>query len=307
MMYDAREVADRAPSADPAPRLTVRDAWTRPGHRRDPARRDQPSRPFQDRLDGALVDVGVHRVVAYRDVVDAHFGGHPYTARRGIDKLKRAGLLEERQAKGPQGGTFSVLTTTRGGAKLAQKLAVRRGYAARQQAWSGLGRAADLPHDIAIYRAAADARDRIAERKGVVSRIRLDAELRRTVARRSERVRATHGRAAADRERRRAARDLGLPVRDDGRVLYPDAQLEYSTGDGRDPGRVNIEIATEHYRDSAVAQKALAGFAVYAASSKAAGAVSSGLKKAARALARAAGSGGGGGGGRDPDPASVEL
>ena len=70
---------------------------------------------------------------------------------------------------------------------------------------------------------------------------------------------------------------------------------------------MNIEIATEHYRDSAVAQKALAGFAVYAASSKAAGAVSSGLKKAARALARAAGSGGGGGGGRDPDPASVEL
>ena len=193
MMRDARDMADRGRSAAPAPRLTVRDAWSRPGNRRDPERRDQPPRPFQDRLDGTLVDVGVHRAVAYRDVVDAHFGGHPYTARRGVDKLKRAGLLEERKAKGPQGGTFTVLTATRGGAQLAQKLAVRRGYDARQQAWSGLGRAADLPHDIAIYRAVADARHRIEERKGSVSRIRLDAELRRTVAQRSERVRATHG------------------------------------------------------------------------------------------------------------------
>ena len=180
MMRDAREVADRARPADPPPRLTVRDAWSRPGYRGDPERRDQPPRPFQDRLDGTLVDVGVHRVVAYRDVVDAHFGGHPYTARRGVDKLKRAGLLEERKAKGPQGGTFTVLTATRGGAQLAQKLAVRRGYAPRQQAWSGLGRAADLPHDIAIYRAAADARDRIAERKG--SRVPHPARRRTCVA-----------------------------------------------------------------------------------------------------------------------------
>ena len=307
MMRDARDVADRGRSAAPAPHLTVRDAWSRPGSRRDPERPDQPPRPYQDRLDGTLVDVGVHRAVAYRDVVDAHFGGHPYTARRGVDKLKRAGLLEERKAKGPQGGTFTVLTATRGGAQLAQKLAVRRGYAARQQAWSGLGRTADLPHDIAIYRAVADARHRIEEQKGSVSRIRLDAELRRFVAQRSERVRASHGRAAADRERRHAARELGLPVRADGRVLYPDAQLEYSTADGRDPGRVNIEIATENYRDSAVAQKASAGFAIYAASPKAVGAVSSGLKTAARALAKTGGSGGGGGGGRDPDPASVEL
>ena len=141
---------------------------------------------------------------------------------------------------------------------------------------------------------------------GAVSRIRLDAELRRAVNGRAERARATHGRKAADRERRRVAGDLDLPVRDDGRVLYPDAQIEYAGEDGRDPGRVNIEIVSEHYREGSVAQKALAGFAIYGANNAAGRAVASGLARAARSLAKSGDSGGGAAGRRD-DPASVEL
>lgn len=302
MRHDPR---DQTPERTARP-IPARDAHARAG-RRPPKDQGGPRRPFQDRLDGALVDVGIHRAVAYRDIVDAHFGGHPYAARRGIDKLKRAGLLEEQKAKGPQGGTFSVLTATREGAQLARKLAARRGYDPAQQAWSGLGRGPDLVHDLAIYRAVRDTRDRLAaQNKSVVSRIRLDAELRSTVARRSERVRATHGSAAADTERRRAAREQDLPVEADGRVLYPDAQIEYLDSEGREGGRVNIEIATEHYRESSVAQKAAAGFAVSASGPGAGRAVAGGLKKAAAALAKADRSGGGGGG-RSDDPASVEL
>ena len=58
----------------------------------------------------------------------------------------------------------------------------------------------------------------------------------------------------ADLARRRAARDLGLPVLETGQVLYPDAQVEYQD-EGGDIGRVNIEIATEHYRSGDVAAK----------------------------------------------------
>ena len=308
MRHDARDALDDGRSAEPATRFAVRTARSRSGHRKEASGRKDPPRPFQDRLDGALADVGIHRAVAYRDLVDAHFGGHPYAGRRGVDKLKRAGLLEERKAKGPKGEPFTVLTATREGASLARKLARRRGYHRRQEAWAGLGREPDLVHDVVIYRAVRDVRDRLAgEGRGSVSRIRLDAELRRAVNGRAERVRATHGPEAAARERRRVAEDIGLPVRNDGRVLYPDAQIEYAGEDGRDPGRVNIEIATEHYREGAVAQKALAGFAVYAANNAAGRTVASGLARAARSLARSGDSGGGGAAGRRDDPASVEL
>ena len=310
MRYDPGDAPERTPSvttARDASRLRGRDASRRPGHRRA-VPRDRPARPIQDRLNGAMVDIGIHRAVAYRDIVDAHFDGHPYAGRRGIDKLIRSGLVKEHKAEGPQGGKYAVLTATPAGAALTASLAPQRGYHAQQTAWSGLGRAPDLNHDIAIYRALTDARARIEDGNGAISRVRLDAELRSTVARRSERVRATDGRAAADRERQRVARELGLPVQPDGTVLYPDAQLEVSHGDGREPGRVNIEIATEHYRDSAVAEKASAGFQVYAASAKASRTVSSGLAKAARSLAKAGDSGAGrGGAGGARDPASVEL
>ena len=307
MRHDPRDALDTGRAIDPAPRLAVRTARSRSGHRREASGRPHPPRPFQDRLDGTLVDVGLHRAVAYRDLVDAHFGGHPYAGRRGVDKLKRAGLLEERKAKGPKGAPFAVLTATREGAALARKLSRQRGYHPRQEAWAGLGREPDLTHDVAIYRAVRDVRARLAdENRGAVSRIRLDAELRRAVNGRAERARATHGRKAADRERRRVAGDLDLPVRDDGRVLYPDAQIEYAGEDGRDPGRVNIEIVSEHYREGSVAQKALAGFAIYGANNAAGRAVASGLARAARSLAKSGDSGGGAAGRRD-DPASVEL
>ena len=75
--------------------------------------------------------------------------------------------------------------------------------------------------------------------------MRLDAELKSTIARHSETTRVRYGRDAADTERRRAAQDLGLPIDEHGRVLYPDAQLEYTDEDGR-IGRVNVEVASGH-------------------------------------------------------------
>lgn len=302
--YDARSHEPRT-RPGPARRRTPQPR-ARPGHRRE-VRRDRPGRSFEDRLNGALLDVALHRAVAYRDLVDAHFGGHPYAARRGVDRLKRSGYLEEHRVKGPKGnGHFTVLSATKGGAKLAERVATHRGLDPQQRAWAGIGKATDLTHDVAIYRATLAERTKLEEQGATVSRVRLDAELRGIVASRSERARATGGKEAADAARRLAARELGLPVLEDGRVLYPDAQLEYARSDD-DRGRVNIEIATEHYRADAVAAKALAGFAVYGSSSSAGRAVASGFRKAARSLARSADSGGGGAGGRDPDPASVEL
>ena len=286
----------------------VRDAPVPP--RRRGARgeaRDPKPRSLQERLDGALVDVAVHRAISYSDIVRQHFGGHPYAARRGVDRLVRAGYLAQSREPGPKGGTFLVLHATRRGADRARSLAASGGLDPDQRAWSGIGRKADLVHDVAIYRAVRDHRAQLVDVGARVTRIRLDAELRGIVARHSEEARARAGKRAADAARRDAARDLGLPVLDNGKVLYPDAQVEYLNPAG-DVGRVSIEIATEHYKPEAVAAKARAGFAVHAANGRAGRNILAGLATLAGLAGKAAADAdGGGGGARGDDPASVEL
>ena len=56
--------------------------------------------------------------------------------------------------------------------------------------------------------------------------------------------------------------ELGLPVNEQGRVLHPDPQLEYTDAEGRT--RVNIEVASGHYRNSSILAKSEAGFALHA-------------------------------------------
>ena len=129
--------------------------------------------------------------------------------------------------------------------------------------------------------------------------IRLDTELKSAVARGSEAARLKDGKRAADAERHRTAAELGLPVDDEGHVLYPDAQIEYTDSEGR-TGRVNIEVASGNYREGAIKVKAAAGFALHANG------------PAAARLLRTLGLGGGGDrsslrGPADRDPAAVEL
>ena len=224
-------------------------------------------------MEAALVDVSIHRTVAYRDMVAVHFGGHPYAARRAIDRLKTQGLLQERTATAPRGGSFQTLAATGKGARHARAAAAHYGFDAAQLCRSGWGRPRDAAHDVAIYRAVRAAREELAAHGATARRIRLDGELRGIVARRSETARTRAGRAAADAERRRAATEYQLPIGPDGKVLFPDAQLEYTLTDedGHDTfGRVNVEVISPHYRAATVAAKAAAGFALFGSNGRAA-------------------------------------
>ena len=255
----------------------------RTGHRREHDARE-PARSIGARKRAATADVGMYRAVSYQDLSEQHFDGHPYATRRAVDQLVRRGLVREHQAKGPHGGTYTVLTATPDGARSAQRAARDAGHDAGQQTWSGLVKPAELPHDTAVYRAATRERARIEAGGGRVTRVRIDAELKQQVARATETARAAGGRRAADEARRTAAQALGLPVQD-GRVMYPDAQLEHEDRDGRS-GRVNVEIASEHYHAAAITAKAGAGFAMHGSSGRA-------IRNIARAIDRSGGSGGG--------------
>ena len=272
-----------------------RDGQQRNGHRReyDPTAKRQT---FQDRTDRAIADVGMYRNVAYSDVVHAHFGGNPYAARRGVDQMVRSGQAQEHTVKGPQGGNYKVLTLTERGVERAQSVARDQGLDPKQKAWSGLVKPRELQHDLAVFRAASIERQKLLEQGATIKRVRIDAELKREVASATESARARGGKEAADAARVEAAEALGLPVKD-GRVEYPDAQLEYLDVEGRS-GRVNVEVATEHYSAKSIAAKAAAGFAVHGSSGRA-------MSRIARSLGQDEGGGGGGGGGRDKG--SIEI
>ena len=231
------------------------------GHRAevDP-RRDRIT--FQERLDRSLLDIGVYRAVSLRDLVNSHFDGHPYVARRAVDALKRDGFLLEHTLYGPNGKPFKAVSLTPAGASLASQRAAKQGLDPQQETWAGLVKKTELDHDLAIYPAARAEIAKLHKEGATIRRIRIDAELKKIISQRSEAARARGGKAAADLERIAAAKDLGLPIDDDGKVVYPDAQIEYDNSDGIG-GRANIEVVSDSYRAGAVAAKNQAGFSLY--------------------------------------------
>ncbi len=274
-MFDRLDILTRDDSRSPTPiptrsRSDREREQPRMGHRREYEPR-QDKRGFQERVEGALADVGMYRNVSYRDLVESQFGGHPYTARRAVDRMIRDGHVREHQAKGPRGGTYKVLTLTEAGARKARDYAVEQGFDKEQQTWSGLVKRGELSHDTAVYRAARIEQRRLLEQGARIRRVRIDAEMKKQVARATERARATEGRAAADAARRKAAQDLELPMQQ-GRVVYPDAQIEYLDSEGRS-GRVNVEIASEHYSGRTITAKARAGFQMHGSGGRAIAAI----------------------------------
>ncbi len=298
-MFDPRDLATDPRRTVTRPRrdhTKEREQRERSGYRREYDPRTE-RKNFQDRTDRAVAEVGMYRSVAYRDLAEAHFDGHPYAARRAVDRMVRAGHVREHSAEGPQGGTYKVLTLTERGVERAERVAREQGLDKEQKAWSGLVKPEELQHDVAVFRAARIEQVRLLEQGAVLKRIRIDAELKREIARATETARARGGKEAAHAARFEAAEALGLPVKD-GRVEYPDAQLEYDI-EGRS-GRVNVEIATEHYSAKSIGAKAAAGFAVHGSNGRAAARV-------ARSLGQDHSTGGGGESGGRRDKGSIEL
>ena len=295
-MFDPRDLATDPRRTVTRPRrdhAKEREQRQRSGHRREYDPRTE-RQTFAGRTNRAVADVGMYRSVAYRDLAEAHFDGHPYAARRAVDRMVRAGHVREHTARGPQGGPYKVLTLTARGVERAERVAREQGLDKEQKAWSGLVKQGELQHDVAVFRAARMEQVRLLEQGAVLKRVRIDAELKREIARATETARARGGKEAADAARFEAAEALGLPVKD-GRVEYPDAQLEYSDIEGR-TGRVNVEIATEHYSVKSIGAKAAAGFAVHGSNGRA-------VARVARALGQDHNTGGG----RGRDEGSIEL
>jgi hypothetical protein len=209
---------------------------------------------------GTLRTLGAFRTVALTDLARHHYGGSRGQCDRDLRRLQRHRFIEARTLPAPRGGRGTpVITLTREGHAFTHRYLAVEG----QRTHWGLVRPKEQAHDAALYRMAIAETERLAKRGATVRRVILDAELKGQLAA----ARYTSGSPADTASRTlSAAADLHLSVVD-GRVQIPDLRLEYETREGT-IARVDLELATEHYRPDQVAAKVQAGFTIYAPASQ---------------------------------------
>jgi hypothetical protein len=221
--------------------------------------RDRPVM-VRDSARVALKTVGTFRTVAIPDL--ARFTYHGDWARLDADvrQLVRRGWLERHTLPGRRGGReVPVLVLSRDGHAFATRHLATDGQALHY----GLVKPKEQAHDAALFRVYHAETARITEAGGTVRRVILDAELKGQVA--AARNRPADAADAAERAAQ-VARELGLTIAG-GSIQIPDMRVEYETREGSQT-RVDLELATEHYKPSQVALKAQAGFTIYAPASQ---------------------------------------
>jgi hypothetical protein len=126
----------------------------------------------------------------------------------------------------------------------------------------------EAEHDSELYRLYQRAADEIESKGGRVLRVQLDYELKEQLYRKLGRAHA-NGERETQRLKEAFARQMHLPIVH-GKVSLPDLRIEYAN-QKMEISPVDLELATGHYHAGHLAEKARAGFQVYARSEDAAG------------------------------------
>ena len=203
-----------------------------------------------------LADLGKFRVIAANDL--AHFGYHDDRDRmeQEIRNLTRKGLVEQKRVETSLSRTTAIYTLSKAGSGLLMR---SDRVPKEQEIYAGLVKPKEARHDAELYRVYQNEISRIEARGGRVRRVVLDYELKKKLSRDLIRL----GREKEDGDKRQeVARRHGLRVVG-GRIPVPDMQIEYELPE-RGITRVNLELTTGDYRPRQLAEKAQAGFTIYA-------------------------------------------
>jgi hypothetical protein len=125
-----------------------------------------------------------------------------------------------------------------------------------------------VAHDAAIYRMYQVEAGKIGAQNGLVKRVILDFELKKRVYSPLDKTQRQNPQDYK-RTKARVAQENGLKVIE-GKIRFPDLRIEYETAAG-EAARVDLELATEHYRGDHMATKEKAGFKIYADSASSPG------------------------------------
>jgi len=212
-----------------------------------------------------LTDVGRFRVVAVEDLVNLGHAGDRSRMDSDLRNLVRQGLLQRRGTSALKKESQHVLTLTKQG----QRFLRQQGLVAEDQTiYSGLVKPKEANHDAALYRLYQKAAGEIERNGGKVLRVQLDYELKEKLYRKLGKAQNQND-GRNQRSKITFARELHLPVVN-GKVAFPDLRIEYANQE-MEISRVDLELATGNYHAGHLAEKARAGFQIYARSQDAPG------------------------------------
>jgi hypothetical protein len=204
----------------------------------------------------ALAELKKFRIVAARDLGKFAYAKIRDRMKPDLANLLRQGLISEKLVPEQESSPRRLLALTKPGYEfLTGAGLVRKG----QALYYGFSRPREALHDADLYRLYQRAAREIEEHGGRNLRVVLDYELKKRVY--HDLAKSGPDMNPLERKRLVAEQHALEVVR--GKIPLPDVRIEYETPDG-EKARVDLELATGHYRSSDVAEKVCARFSIYA-------------------------------------------
>lgn len=228
-----------------------REPDARLGHQRSTREHTIPREPVH-RLDETqlrtLRVVGSFRIINREDL------GEKDTKRLIRDGyIKRHTLASRRTGK-----PLEILALTTKG---RDELAHHAGKGEAQQYWQGAVKPREMEHDMAIYPACQKEIKAIESAGGKIDRIVLDFEFKAKI---NSRMNKREG-PKLDVRRKEIAAEFELPLHD-GKVMLPDARIEYTDAEGREQHK-DVEVVTAAYKGRMMSGKRASGFSLHSVKS----------------------------------------
>ena len=272
-LRNAESASDRALSVGPQPKELSRTPGS-PHSQNPDLLRDHGREKYRDRDRTyllrtseiqTLTEVGKFRVVSVKDLAECAYAGDRARLSSDLRNLTEQRLVQRRGTSPLKKKSQQVLTLTKQGARLIR----RHDFVPEDQAiYSGLVKPKEADHDAALYRLYQKAAAENESKGGKVLRVQLDYELKEQLYRKLGRAKV-QDKTEAFHLKNGYAQQLYLPVVN-GKVSFPDLRIEYANED-MEITRIDLELATGHYHASHLAEKARAGFQIYARSEDAPG------------------------------------
>ena len=203
-----------------------------------------------------LIEVGTFRAVAAIDLASISYGGDTRRMERDIRRLKEQSFVSEKVLRADRNHVIRLFALTKKGARLARSSGA---VPEDQVIYHGFVKPREAKHDADLYRLYQAQIERIEAAGGRVGRVILDYELKRNLNRELASL-APEEQSEEMRERIAGRHGLSLV---NGKIPVPDMRLEYDSAE-MERKHLDLELATRNYRSRALAEKAKAGFSLYA-------------------------------------------
>ena len=203
-----------------------------------------------------LIELGKFRVVPTDDLARLGYRGDRSCMENDVQHLRHQGLIEQRSIEGHESYPKQVLALTKEGHKL---LSHHNFVPDGQAIYHGFVKPKEARHDADLYRLYHKVAREIDDVGGKVRRVVLDYELKQELYKKLAQVDPNK---KLDYERIRVAYEYDLKVVND-KIPVPDLRIEYED-ESRELRRLDLEIATRDYRPQGLAEKAKAGFHLFA-------------------------------------------